>query len=757
MGSPNPRKPGSSRPDPGSVEASDVITIRILTTHDLFRSIEIIPRSISLIADGRCRRYDAGMSTRPQTADERAAPRLLLALALMLLAGMAASSCVQTLCSSQALATNFVSASTWASLTGARGVAPPGASGLGSWPETTRVFFSSACGFVFGLMIVIGFIGAVFIHHRGVAWRSAFATAGLATAAWWAVLAAWEWGWVAASASGAEGLASLLALTPQLWVAVCLSGWVSSLIVLTGGPDREVPTSRAVCVLCLVWALMMITLNWRLYFNLLIPHGDSVMYEEHLWNVLHGKGFRSYLDQGLFLGEHIQFIHLFLIPLYWFWPSHLLLEALESMALALGAFPVFWMVRRHTGSAATGVAAAAAYLLYAPMQFLDIEIDLKTFRPEAFGIPLLLLTLDQLDRGRLIGLLLGLAVTLSVKEDYSLVYFPLGLWIALRAGRPTSAESGTLTPRFWRAMGLGLSAFSVAYLWLATRVIMPWFRSGAEIHYAGYFRKFGESPEQIVTTMITQPGLLLGEFASTTTALYALALLAPLAFLPLLSPGRLAVGLPLFGILCLNELARDPRHHFHAPLVPILFWALAGALPVFGRVAGRLIERRGITARQTAQFARHIVWTSSLATGVSLTLTPLGAAFWDPGSPMWWKALYAPSRRAALFAAVPPQVPMSSRVASTDFVHPRFTHHDRSYDYSGYRRRVSNYEQRVPDDTEYIVIDTRHRYSTIKSADQIPEYRDHPEDWELLPDVTEGYFVILKRRTMSAARPQSAP
>ena len=64
----------------------------------------------------------------------------------------------------------------------------------------------------------------------------------------------------------------------------------------------------------------------------------------------HGKGFRSYLDQGVFLGEHIQVIHLALIPLHMLWPSHLLLEICESLALNSAAIAVFWIARRHTHS-----------------------------------------------------------------------------------------------------------------------------------------------------------------------------------------------------------------------------------------------------------------------------------------------------------------------------------------------------------------------------------------------------------------------
>jgi hypothetical protein len=226
----------------------------------------------------------------------------------------------------------------------------------------------------------------------------------------------------------------------------------------------------------------------------------------------------------------------------------------------------------------------------------------------------------------------------------------------------------------------------------------------------------------------------------------------------------LAVGLPLFGVLCLNELeqSRNPQHQFHAPLVAIVFWALAGALPRAITLISRVVfssplapapgERGGAMPEPLDEFpvARsivlHAVWTSSLAVTIFFSLNPLSLTFWDPGADVYWRKLYAPTQRAAEFAKIADLIPPSARVASTDFVHPRYTHCERSYDYSNYRRKVSDNERKVPDDTDYIVIDTQHRYSGMKKPSDVPEYRDHPDEWELLPDKTDGYFIVLKRR-----------
>ena len=102
-------------------------------------------------------------------------------------------------------------------------------------------------------------------------------------------------------------------------------------------------------------------------------------------------------------------------------------------------------------------------------------------------------------------------------------------------------------------------------------------------------------------------------------------------------------------------------------------------------------------------------------------------------------------------AAVAAAIPASAHVASTDYVHPRFTHCERSYDYSKYLRKVAGDEDRVPDDTDYIVIDTRHHYSgsvdaAVNSAQEIREIRNNPEIWEEVPLETKGYFFVLRRK-----------
>lgn len=590
---------------------------------------------------------------------------------------------------------------------------------------------------------------------------------------WWLLPWLWEMARILVFAGGFETIMVLMTVLYHYVIAVSVAGWSTSLAVpffrssnnptnsedVDGSQWQSVyGVPKLLLAAIVAYVVVFTTMNWQLFNAMLVPHGDSVMYEEHLWNVLHGKGFRSYLDPGLFLGEHIQLIHLALLPLYAIWPSHLLLELFESLVLAAGAIPVFWMARRWSGSSRAGVCLAVAYLLYSPLQFLDIAIDLKTFRPICFGLTAVLFALDQLERGRIKTTVALFVVALLAKEDFPLILAPLGCWIAaqpfLNNGR--TDEAGPLLPEFMTSRkkalqcGIGLAVASVGYLLLVMRVLIPFFREGADPHYARYFGKFGNSMGEIILGMLSQPSLVIEELVTVSSVSYLLALLLPLAFLPLLSPARFGVAVPILGLLCLNEIVKSdpqPHHHFHAPVVPVLFWAAAHSLTKFrGDSNSRL---RGLVDRFVSRDRLFIpAFTLALccALGSVVGMSPLSIKFWDSGSFFYWGKLYVPTERAENFASVLEQIPPDARVASTDFVHPRFTHHARSYDYSHYLRKVAGYENQVPDDSDFIVIDTQHYYSDIKSPEQVRELREEPDKWELLEDRSDGYFIVLKRR-----------
>ncbi|MEQ9066487.1 MAG: hypothetical protein RLO18_07165, partial [Gimesia chilikensis] len=252
----------------------------------------------------------------PPTIDSR---RFTYALLCVLLGPGAVTLALQTIFSSQDLAGMYVSVPLWEALLSSWGAT------LDPTTQTVGIPFFPLMGYLL-LTAALTWLAGGFLISR--LQKSAFAAAltdwGCLGYRWWFLPGVWELlrillfiiGW-----SSGEGL---LLATSQFWFAITIAGWLATLVTLlfpaslSEAPAEELSTEPKSSMPVTVWLLMGVFvliftwMNWRLYQGLLIPHGDSAMYEEHLWNVLHGKGFRSYLDQGLFWGEHIQFIHLLL-------------------------------------------------------------------------------------------------------------------------------------------------------------------------------------------------------------------------------------------------------------------------------------------------------------------------------------------------------------------------------------------------------------------------------------------------------------
>lgn len=694
------------------------------------------------------------MSARP------AAPAIIPILFLLLFSLLGMVIHVSSVLETQSLAQSYVSGELWPSavqsLGGELHGPPDDLSAASSLPIMLLVVLAS-----FGLPLAAGAFRARRIDPA-IDWQSAALHVAASLGRWSLIAGVWGWLWLVAIIlfpDSLSGLAMLEPFTLAMTVAGCLHVILNPLPSPSGIPAANDSQRRHRIILAamvVTYVVMFVAMNWGLWFSLRLPHGDSAMYEEHLWNLEHGKGFRSYLDQGLFLGEHIQFVHVFLIPLHLIWPSHLLLELCESVALAIAVVPLYRIAIRHTGNGRAALLLCGAYLCWFGVHYLDIAIDLKTFRPIAFGIPLMLWWLDCLETRRWKTSIVVLLFLLSCKEDYAIVTAPVGLWLALTAWRSPNIPQR----RFQMIFGFAHAVLMTVYLLLVVKVFIPYFRHGETVHYARYFSEMGETPQEIILFMLQHPVKTAGIFITPGSILYTLYLLVPLAFLPLRSPGRFLTALPLFLTLCLNELIKQtpgPFHHFHAPLIPILFWSAAAGLGTeWPRLTQFWTTFKGVlfghgSSPASATSLAGLALACSLVTGLIFSYSPASLQFWDSGRAFYWQKLYVPDERATQFAKIEPLIPQTARVASTDFVHPRFTHCERSYDYSDYPRAVANYEDKVPDDTDFIVLDTRHPYSRIRSlhdpANPIRELIREPDSWEVLPDETDGYFIVLKRQS----------
>lgn len=261
--------------------------------------------------------------------------------------------------------------------------------------------------------------------------------------------------------------------------------------------------------------------------------------DQAVWNTLHGHPFRftnraeDWNGPPTRLGIHVEPILLLIAPLYLLHSGPETLIALQTLAFALGALPLFLLgLRRLPALPLVAAAFAVAYLISPAV----LGAALWDFHAVALATPLLLAAIWALDARRFGWFVLAALLAMLTKEDVGLSLIPLGLYIALWLRRP----------RLGGAVALG----ALAWVALCFAVILPHFNGGAAGGNTYWYRyaQFGATPRDAVLTILTHPWLPI---------VFVLGDAARRAYLGLLlrMGGGLGIFAPLLWICALPELA----------------------------------------------------------------------------------------------------------------------------------------------------------------------------------------------------------
>ena len=293
-----------------------------------------------------------------------------------------------------------------------------------------------------------------------------------------------------------------------------------------------------------------------------------------VWSTAHGHPLEMtglHGDQISRLGAHVDPILVLFTPLWWIWPSPNMLLVAQAVAIATGAVPVFWLARKHLGSAHAGIGFALAYLLYPATGWLT----LNEFHPVALATPLLLFAVWYLDEDRLLPFALFAIAASACKEEIGLVVAGFGIWYGLTHRRPLAGVVIAVCGAAWAAIAIG--------------VVIPHYHAGAESDFYGRYSEVGGSAAGIVKTTFTHPGRIIDAAFGGRDLRFLLQLVVPLAGLSLLAPLVLIAALPELAINLLSATTTQTSIHFHytAGLIPPLVVAA-----IFG--AKRLVRMRAL-------------------------------------------------------------------------------------------------------------------------------------------------------------------
>jgi uncharacterized membrane protein len=354
---------------------------------------------------------------------------------------------------------------------------------------------------------------------------------------------------------------------------------------------------------------------------------DLGYYVQLVWNLAHGHGARVTLPPMHAWGDHFSPVLYLIVPLGWLAPGATALLLAQTVLFASGAVAVAGFAAHRLGDARLAAAFAGLYLLNPTLH----GINIRDLHPAAFAIPLLIAAAWAVDARRFAWAALAVAAALAGREDCAIAGVGFGVWIALARGR-------------WR-WGAALAVACVALLWLDMNVLMPHFRGEPYPHLVKRYAYLGTTLPEVLATMVLKPWRWLPVVFTLDKAVYLLAMLAPLAFLPLAAPRAAAAALPG---LAVNLLSTDAflfhyRTQYQAFVLPFL---LLAAVEGFATLR-QSWRRRRVNARAA------LVAAAVLAVVLDArTVNDLGVSKWMLGA----------EQRAAitLLARVPPVVPVSA-------------------------------------------------------------------------------------------------
>jgi uncharacterized membrane protein len=251
----------------------------------------------------------------------------------------------------------------------------------------------------------------------------------------------------------------------------------------------------------------------------------------------------------------------FFAPAYWLGGGPKVLLAAQVLAQASGAFAIYLLARDVLRSRWTGCALGVALLLHPTSQYLVWEF----FHPEAFAIGPLLFAYWAARTQRWNWFWPMAFIAISMKEDVALAIAVIGVLVIVRGAR---------------RIGAAIVLLSIAWFVLATRVIIPW-RNGVGPFYDQLFGDLGGSPTAVAWYLARHPGRGWSIATEPDRLEYYKVMFLPVAFLPLLAPEALLIGVPMLAINVFTSdgfpFTRNYQFHYSAiVLVAVMIATVEG-------------------------------------------------------------------------------------------------------------------------------------------------------------------------------------
>ncbi|MGH2491760.1 MAG: DUF2079 domain-containing protein [Candidatus Limnocylindria bacterium] len=312
---------------------------------------------------------------------------------------------------------------------------------------------------------------------------------------------------------------------------------------------------------------------------------DLAVFDQVLWNTNHGRFMESTLSLARcvphsFFGDHFSPALLLILPLYAVVPRAETLLVVQTIALALGVWPIHLLARRFLPTRGQRLVWVAAYVLSAPLSF----IALYDFHEITLAVAPLGFAMYFLATRRTLPMILCLVVALLAKEEVALIGIGFGLALAFQ--------------RRWRASAVVIVGSVVAFV-VTLKVIIPAFAAGAPYQYLGRYASLGSDEFEIARTLLLDPLralAVLGKGEVGSKVVFILSLFGPGLGLALRSKWALVPSVIPLGYLMLSDYGGQHTLHnqYGAPLIPLALGASILGVAALGDRWRRRVTRGAV-------------------------------------------------------------------------------------------------------------------------------------------------------------------
>ncbi|MAF14211.1 MAG: hypothetical protein CMI53_04990 [Parcubacteria group bacterium] len=389
--------------------------------------------------------------------------------------------------------------------------------------------------------------------------------------------------------------------------------------------------NKVIIILVVIYFFIFATLSSLRHYTFQTQTWDLAAFEQSFYNTVHGNLMWNNFEGTSHFAIHFSPFLLLLVPIYFVFQSPYTLLIIQSLALALGALPLYFLAKEKMEKK-WAILVSLLYLLYPSLHW----VNLFDFHAVPFAVPLILAAFYFIQKNNYLWSSIFLILTATVAENMIVAVFFIGVYLLLFKNRK---------------YGLAVALLSLIYFILVAKVIMPAFGGG--IVRLDRYTDFGDSATSIITGVILNPSLTLQTIFTQAKMIYLLKVFLSVAFLPFVAWQTLVLTIPglLQNLLTTFNFQFANFYQYDSILIPFILISTA------------------LGIRKTLN-----KFSTKIVLGSVIFMTIAGFVWNSPLSPLNFPLPRFTDERAKVFREIVKQIPPEASVAAYTNLVPHLTH-----------------------------------------------------------------------------------